>query len=341
MAVRGLMIVLAVWAWGACCARAEDVVRLFETKGLRPALCSALRIQVSDLGDVRCEVDALDSDLPARIEAAAEVVQNKQARLSVLLERDPNPRRVRMYIVGGRDDEAVIAIENIENKPDPDVDRALALKVRDALDAFELVKQSVAAGASTPLAAVVAPRSVESVPERWAALLEAGGGLLAGGGSGARAAGKMLAGARLSAASLRAELALGARLHSDITQQSGGASVDESEWGPLLSLRGLWSSARFELGAVSEVTFLSMHAQGTTASGARGSKREGSLALSLGLDARVLLFRATSLRFAPAIEVLSVAQRFSVDDRVTMNLGRTRVLVPLSLLLALPLGGET
>ncbi len=331
---------LAVWAWGTSCARAEDIVRLFETKGLRPSLCGSLRIQLSDLGEVHCEADRLGSDLSTRIEAAAKVVRNGQAQLSVLLERDPDPARVRMYIVGGRTDEAVIAIEHIENKPDPDVDRALALKVRDALDAFELVRQSMTHDASPALASAIAPRAAQREQAPWSALLEAGGGLLVGGGGGPRAAGRVLVGGRFEASTLRAELALGARLHSNVSRASAVGSVNESEWGPLLSLRGVWSTARVEIGAATEASFLNMRAQGTTQSGARGSKREGTLVLSLGIDARVLVFGTTYLRCAPAIEILSVDQRFSLDDRVTMDLGRTRVLVPLSVLWALPLGGE-
>ncbi len=342
---------------------------LFEMRKLRPALCSALRIQLADAAQVRCVPDKFGPDLPARIAGASNVVRTSQGRLGIFLERDPNPGQVRMYIVAARKDEAVIAIERIQDRPEPDVDRSLAIKVRDALDVLTravlpapqtasqssaVPSQSSAASSqsSAPappslLVGVVAPRPVNDAndnvrsasPLPWAAVLEAGGGALFGRPR-TRGAGRVLAGGRYNSKVWSAELTVGARIHGTVSQKSTAGAVDEGEWGPELSLRWLWRKSRVEVGVFGEAMWLRMDARGTTRTGERGSKHQGSLTSSLGLDARVRLFSSAFLRVAPGLEVFSVEQRFAVDDRVTMTLGRTRVLLPLSFLVALPIGGQ-
>ncbi len=364
-AVRGAVVALVVWLLSAACVRAEDSIVLFQSGKLRSGLCAALRIQLSDVAQVRCVADAFGNELPARIAGAARLVQSEQARLGVLLERDPNPKRVRMYIVAARTDQAVIAIERIEDRPEPDVDRSLALKVRDALD---VVSRAVlpptpatteatepappAAEATLPpnlLVGVIAPRLSEAPkgPETeaadaslpWAAVLEAGGGALFGNPA-TRGAGRLLAGGRFNGTGVSGELLFGARIHGPVSQKSAAGVVDEGEWGPELSLRALWSHRRLQLGAFAEAMWLSMDARGSTNTGARGTKKQRVLTSSLGVDMRLRLFTSAFVRLAPALEVLSVAQRFAVDERVTLDIGRTRVLLPISFLVALPVGGD-
>ncbi|MDB4987691.1 MAG: hypothetical protein JWN04_2869, partial [Myxococcaceae bacterium] len=173
-------------------AHARDSVLLLEEEGLRPALCAALRIQLSDLADVQCRTAEPATDLATRIRLASGHVASEQRRLAVLLERDPEPNRVRMILVGTEPDRAVLAIESIEDREAPDVDRSLALKVRDV---FELLEADVAS--TTPSAGLVRvltpPRRAPSArPMR--VLLEAGAALSAGAQT--RAAGVLGVGAR-------------------------------------------------------------------------------------------------------------------------------------------------
>lgn len=355
-AVRGAFVACLVgtlWCLSAACAQAEDRVLLFESPRLRPGLCGALRIQLVDTANVRCVRDTFGEELPARIAAAANAVQAERARLGILLERDPKPTQVRMYIVAGRKDEAVIAIERIEDRKEPDVDRSLALKVRDALDVMTRAVLPATAGPQTTqgssnitkslLPSVVSPPPVSNVeapvPSPWAFVLEAGGGALFG-NPGTRAAGRLLAGGRYNGARFSTELTFGARFHARLAQESRAGTVDENEWGPELSLRNLWRYRRLQLGAFAELMWLRIDARGSTVSGARGTSSQGIIGSSLGIDLRVRLFASAFVRVAPGLDILSVAQRFALDERVTLDVGRTRVLLPVSFLVALPIGGD-
>src|SRR5687768_9552592 len=151
--VRSCLLTLLMWLCLSPCARADDRVLLFEQKGLRPGLCAALRIQLTGAAQVTCEREGDEATLSERITRAAERVKAEDARVGLLIERDPDPRLVRMYIVAAQNDQAVVAIERIEDRPEPDVDRSLALKVRDAFFVIEQVTERP----KTKLAAVVAP----------------------------------------------------------------------------------------------------------------------------------------------------------------------------------------
>ncbi|MDB4973646.1 MAG: hypothetical protein JWN48_1987, partial [Myxococcaceae bacterium] len=154
---------------------------------MRPGLCAALRIQLSDLADVRCSASALETALSQRIAESSSEVVREHAKLGVLLERDPDLSRVRMLLVGAREDHALLAIERIEDRPAPDIDRSLALKVRDTLESLqaasatqtrrETATPEPASASASQLAATLAPSSAQVSAARLRALLETGGGL--------------------------------------------------------------------------------------------------------------------------------------------------------------------
>ena len=344
--MRRALLTGLLWLCGAVCARADDAVILLERDSLRPGLCAALRIQLADAAKVRCEEEPPDSVLNERIAHAAKRVKEESARVGLLLERDPDPRLVRMYIVAARSDQAVVAIERIEDRPEPDVDRSLALKVRDAFFVIEQVTERP----KTPLAALVAPvpsppppaastpplaKAPESGP-RYELWLDVGGGLSLVPGTRGLFSGA-LGFAHVSARGLRVELGAGARFLSERLEHKDGARVSEVERGPTLSLRLLHEGKRFVAGGALEPTLWFSRARGTAASGEEGSDRNTLFALGAALDLRVKLLASAALRFAPALEWLVTQQRYAVDEQVVTDLGRLRVLVPLSLFVHLPL----
>lgn len=304
---------------------------LRERDGLRPGLCVALRIQLSDAAEVRCEPDEGTDELSERIAATAARVRELDARLGVILERDPDPGRVRMYIVSADSAQAVIAIERIEDRPEPDVDRSLALKVRDAYEVVEAVAE-----APSPLLATLSERR-PSGPEH-ALFLEAGGGL--GVGAGARGLATLTLGLSRAQPGFRLEAGVGARFGSgsEVVRSFGRVSVRER--GPLVSLRATHSSERLEVGGVVEAMASLVSALGTASDGARGERRLLTPTLGLGADLRVRLFASAFLRFAPMLELSAFRRRFSVDERVVSDEGLVRLTLPLSLLVSLPLRGS-
>jgi hypothetical protein len=146
-----------VWLLAVLGARADEGVVLREGGAARPGLCAALRIQLSGIAPVSCEAEPARAALSERIAATAARLREQHARLGVLLERDPEPGLLRMYIVAARDDQAVLAIERIEDRPEPDIDRSLALKIGDAYEVMAIVQAAApqaGAGGTRALAAL-------------------------------------------------------------------------------------------------------------------------------------------------------------------------------------------
>jgi hypothetical protein len=342
-------------------ARAQADVLLLESEKLRPGLCVALRIQLTGVASVTCRPDRAGL-LPERLARAATALRDEHGRIGVLLERDPDPGLVRMYLVGARPDQAVIAIERIEDRLAPDIDRSLALKVRDAFEVMRSVPVAradrvSAEPAAAPLAAVLAPvtpvdetggeqltspvrSATEPPPEsrkngaRTSALFELGGALVRSADT--RALGLLAVGVGQAWASYQGELVAGARLASSLTVQSEAGRIDEREWGLSLAARALTRTGRLRVGALVALGFERAHARGRTRSGAQGELDVSLVHFGVGVDVRVHMFEHVQLRLAPTVEIHPIDQRFAVDQQVLLALGRSRVLVPLTLVVELP-----
>jgi hypothetical protein len=329
-------------------ARADGVV-LLEAEPVRPALCDALRIQLTDVAQVSCPTDRGATDLTSRIARASAAVRDLGAELGVLLERDPDARHLRMYLVSAQQDRAVLSVERIEDRSAPDIDRSLALKARDTLEVLRGARTSSTAQAAAPadVALAIAPQSSVSASLQHAAhgpqpglslLLETGGALSAG--RQRRAAGLLALGARTTHALGYGELALSGHVASGVRETGPLGQVVEDEWGLALSLRAGRSLGRWSVGGLAELGAVRASALGITADGSGVGRRALGLArLGIGLDLRVTVLRgpaAVELRLAPCLQIDPVAQEFSLDGQRALALGRVRALVPLTLLITLP-----
>jgi hypothetical protein len=327
---------LVGWLWSALGAQADAGVLLREQAELRPGLCGALRIQLSGVADVQCEPEDEAAPLPARIATTATRLRERGALLGVLLERDPDPGLLRMYLVSARADQAVIAIERIEDRPEPDVDRSLALKVGDAYQAIELVRAAVPQLAQPLAAAISAPPPARPLGS-WQLFLDVGGGPHVD-ESGWRGLANVVLGAGYAGPALRVEVGAGARFDSLAEPENELGRLSLRERGGLVGMRLLWRGARFEFGGVLEGLLLSISAQ---AYGETGGQQETSFftpALGLGADLRVRLFGTAFLRAAPMLELLR-SERVTLYDQgpPIAQTGPARLAVPLSLLINLPL----
>ena len=336
--MRGLLLLTMSLAISlhALTVRAQEGVVLFESAELRRELCAALRIQLTDVASVSCRPEAGTAPLSERIAGAARTVEQEKLKLAVLLERDADPALVRMVLVGARADQAVLAIERIEDRPDPDVDRSLALKVRDVLDVLAVTREVVQARA--PLPAVLSePPSPET--EHVRALFEAGGGLSVAEQS--RTVGLLGAGVRSRSAQRFAELAAYAHLTSQIDEKVRDGRIEEREWGLALSGRAGRVLRRYSVGAALDLGLIRVTARGETLDRRRsGESQLTRFRAALGLDLRVRLLSGLALRFAPTVELYPVAQSFAIEERKNLELGRFRALLPLTLVVDLPLAGS-
>jgi hypothetical protein len=338
---------LVTWLLGSLAAEAQTEIVLFERAPLRPGLCAALRIQLSGSAEVGCLPDGASASLAERLAGTRARLRDASATLGVLLERDSDPHLLRMYLVTAEGEQATLAIERIEDRPEPDVDRSLALKVRDAYEVIAFVDRTLPDSPASAAAVLVGPKAVPttsvvplsaaSAPQdsSWLAFVDLGGGLSLG--DSARGLGNMLAGVGHTARRVRYEVGLGARMVSRQSEHTILGKVSVAERGPLLSARVLWRWERLELGAASHLFIAFSAAEGTTADGVSGKERVVSAVLGLGPDLRLSLFRSAYLRFAPSLELWTTRQRFALDHQVLIDHGRVAASLPLSLVISLPL----
>lgn len=335
--LKGLLLQVCLLAatsrWSP--ALAESIL-LWETPTIRPGLCTALRIQLSGVATVTCQPEELAGPLSARIRAVSERVRGS-AKIGVLLERDPDPGLVRMYLVAAHSDQALIALERIEDRPDADVDRSLALKVRDALDVVMTAEAAQRAAPPLPAALVTKPLP-SAATQRWQATIEAGGA--ASWDAHTRFSGLLAGGARLNHGPGYGELTVAARMSTAVRAESRFGVVDVAEWGAALSLRIGRRVGHFGLGALASVGLDRVAARGVTRDGTAGEKSVAALHTDVGLDLRVRLSRGVWIRLAPALQIYPITQRFALDDQLVVELGRLRVDVPLTLMVALPAAAE-
>ncbi|HEY6882286.1 MAG TPA: hypothetical protein VI299_29850 [Polyangiales bacterium] len=308
-------------------ARAEDTVILFESAGAHPGLCAALRIQLTDLAIVRCE-PAEPVPLERRVAEAALAVAKAGARLGVLLAESGSEDPLHLLVVGSAADRALLAVEPVEARPEPDVDRALALKVRET---FEVSMLAARAGAARIPVITPAARPSNAV------LVELG----AAAQTDARFLGLIAAGIRHQWARHYGELALGGWRTSSATSRRAGGSTREDEWTLGLSGRAGWRHGRYAFGPTASLSVARASVRGETADGHDGRAQLAFARMSLGWEVRWLLWNGPSpvqLRLAPALELDPVRQRFTLDGRTALDLGRLRAVFPLSLVFGLPWG---
>ncbi|MFT3927646.1 MAG: hypothetical protein QM778_34265 [Myxococcales bacterium] len=348
---------------GVARAQPAPSVLLLEHPGLRPDLCGALRIQLSGLAQVRCERETAAVALPARIGAAAERVRGGKAKLGVFLERDPDPGFVRMYIVGSEGDQAVLAVEKIEDRPDADVDRSLALEVAAAFEAVARVEAARQEGrpaegtpgpAPTPLGGVLAPpgapaptvradqapaagagQEVSAREHGWALFVDVGGGFRVD----AAVQGLVSADLGFSRVSARTRLDLGVGFELGTRYQRSQDQTQVHAWerGPQVTARLLRRWTRIELGGELVIGCPLLSAEGIARDGTRGEKLLALPSLGFGLDFRVRLVSTAFLRLSPRLDVPLVHQSLEVDDVQVMDFPPLGVTVPLSLIFYLPL----
>lgn len=309
-----------------------------ERPELRPELCAALRIQLSGAAQVSCEPEPVRPELPDRIARAATRVQVGDGRLVVLLERDPDPRLVRMYVVGSRADQAVLSMERIEDRPGPDVDRSLALKVGAALEVVSQIEHAAVlsgvlaapAGGATGVPAGDAARG-----RRWALFLDLGGGLATAPSVHGLAIGHL--GVSRVRPRARLDLGLGFQAGTRATQTKQGSEVQVAERGLLVTARALRRLGRIELGGELAFTGAFLAAEGVAVDGTRGEQTLFTPSAGLGLDLRVRLFSSAYLRLSPRLDVPLIDRSLRVDDVTVVDFPSVQLSVPASLLFYLPL----
>ncbi len=357
---------------GAGHARADDRVLLLQNPG-RPdsGLLSALRIQLTGAADADSRpAPANARDTPARIEAAAALARSEHALLVVWVDGPlvlpDGAREAVLYVVGQRQGRALLEVVHVPGEHGPDLERSLALKVREVVD--QLRQQAAAARR----AAAVQPAGAGQA----AAAGAAGGAQPAGGEPAAALGGALIAsptpvpapaaqrepGSALgltlgfdAVASAQAGTALGwwgLQAHAGPELRAAAWRLDAQavlRWLPSLQLRREQASVRVEqvspglllharmrggplwIGAYAGAAFALVDASGRDAAGDVGRRSPVLPVLCTGLALELPVAAGLGLELGLELRAYFARRRFAVDGVPVVDLGRTRPSLSLGL----------
>ena len=308
--------------------RARLVLLQIEGAAARPALEPSLRIQLREL-ELVSERVALPPDVPSRIAAANRIAEDEAADWVIWadeLQTDPGrpADQAVLYVVGRKDGRALIEIVRVPGGEGPEVDRSLAIKVRELVGAEDGAAYALGNKELPP----PGPPDTEGgdrgpAPSRTRFSIEAG--LQASDeGSAGLAADVFFA----LAPSLRTdllviavplELAIGLPRSSELD----GARVEWTELGVAAWLKvGARVHPAITLGGGLGGKLAFTDAEGVAARGERGESTERLPAILTSLDAELALTEAVATRLTLGLESRLRRQRFLIEGREVGDTGR-------------------
>ncbi len=300
-----------------------------ENAPIRPGLEPSLRIQLRGAAELEVQKAPWPPDLPARVADATERAQRQGVEWVVWADppvvdaQSPTHDEISVvYLVGRRQGRALIEVVRVPGGEGPDVDRSLALKVRELIGVSDGAAYALG---NAPLPAPTAQASAASTePSTDAALFLEGGVQLASEGN----AGMVLDFVLATGPGLRGErfaIDVPIELHVGVPRSVADArgEVSWSEISVGLSLRAaLRLSYALRVGTFAGLTLGFASAEGRSRSGVRGEALETLPALGFGLDAELSLTRLLSARLALGLSQRFKRQRFAIDGEDVADLGR-------------------
>jgi hypothetical protein len=304
------------------------VIVLQERGQPQPGLVSALQIQLTGSWALQVREVPPGAEVSARLQQAGELARAEQTLAVVwaelgLAEADGS-RQALVYVVGQRDGRALVQVVRVPGGHGPDLERSLALKIGEILE--ELSSQS---GEARLLRASSPPSAAEPIEPAPAPLRQglvvAAGARFAFSGSGF---GRSGLGLEVGPSARRGRLLLRVGLGIDWFPQASvrraGAEVSVSELTPLLRAAGEYELGRLSLAARSGIGYELVRARGQTPNGRIGAADGGSAACFLGLGLAYELGFDLWLAAAGDLVLQASRQRFQVNGRDEVDLGRVQ-----------------
>jgi hypothetical protein len=312
--------------------KARLVLLQIEGAPARSALEPSLRIQLREL-ELVTERSDLPPDVPSRIAAANRIASERSADWVIWadeLRTDPSKPadQAVLYVVGRKDGRALIEIVRVPGGEGPEVDRSLALKVRELVGAQDGAAYALGNKDLPPPVAATEPNAVQPEPSPRRASgtrlsIEAGVQVSDEGSAGLSAdlflalAPSLRTDALVIAVPL--ELAFGLPRSSELD----GARVEWSEIGVAVWLKiGARIHPSLTLGGGFGGKLGFTDAQGTSASGETGSSTERLPALLVSLDGELALSETIAARLTLGLESRLRRQRFLIEEREVGDTGR-------------------
>jgi hypothetical protein len=336
---------MLAWLLAAGSLQAQASVVVLRPAGTpeQPGLIQALRIQLADAAPVVDGGELAASSLPERIAEAGQRSRQAQARLAIWVEPaqpgqagqgDPAAPWL-LYLVGQRDGRVLVDVVQVPEGTAPDVERSLALKVREAHDALRAAEPQAALLASEPAAAAQAPR------QPWGFRLALGPAAAALDGSAAGQWGLSLQlgtdlhlggrGREPGRVSLHAAAQLRWFAAAEVGSAAGNVALDELD--PGLWLAALYRGGRFGVGLSTGLLARRIHVLAEASGGERGEARELVWSVPIALELQLTLLAQLALRLAPGLEINLDPENFAIAGVPVIELGRIRPGLELSLVL--------
>jgi hypothetical protein len=274
-----------------------------------------------------------------RIREAHEALSRREgAVLSMWLEEDRldgEAREVIVYLVGRRRDTALVEVVRVRAGASEELDRAIAIKAREVLDAWTS-DRGLPALLAQPAEAPARPTGPDaSAPVALAIALE----LSAYGATAAATAGPQLGaqialGPALEGEGWLAEVVGTARIPMPLSRASGAGSVEVHEIAFGGAARALWAGLRapVALGGFAHCGARVLSGHGTTPLGATGIADRIVPFLAAGPEVRLTLALWLRVRVAVGAEIALSRQRFAVNGEPVLDLGPARGLAEVGLL---------
>lgn len=330
--------VLLAWAWVGAWTQSAHAdtphVLVFAPDQSASGFMPALQIQLSRVAEPEAVNVPLGGTTAERIQRAGELVRARGALAAIWVDRAPDAELVVLYVVGERNGRALIEVVRVPGERGPDLDRTLALKVR------EVVAELRRSGANAPEGALLQPLApadlqppaaareenpAGSEPSSWSAVARAGIRLSSQPSIGLSRWGVELgAGPALSFRTFRVAAELTFDAFPSTLAERGGDRVRYWDWAGAFALHAQMRAGPVWLGGLAGPQVVGIQANATTRENQKGRASPTSWALLLGFDAELPISSYLSVAAGFQLQALAHRLHLEVNDADLADFGRVR-----------------
>lgn len=339
-----LLVGVLMGGWASPAHAQEPRVLLLEPDGAPTGLHLALQIQLAGIATVERIPQQARASAAQRVEIAGEFARERAALCAVSVEPPPAGADgpAILYAVGEREGRALIEVVRVPGGAGPELDRTLALKVREIVT--ELILARAAAPAETlllppPPAATPGPPATPRLRGAARSRQAVGAAVALGARLGSQprvGLGRwgvgLAAGPTISRRSLRFAAQLGADWFPPVTVANEGDRARFHELAGTLVLQAQRRIGDVWIGAEAGPQHVWLDAQGTTALERRGRVYRDTLwALVAALGGEIAFGEGLGFAAQLQLQTLLRDQRLTVNGREVVEFGRVRARLGISL----------
>lgn len=331
--IAALSCAFAALLWAGAASAQDRVLLMDSPASPRASLAAALRIELVDSAVVQVVSELPDGSVSERIAVATALGERNDALL-VVWSDDPMAQadgssEVVLYAVSRQEGRALLQVVRVPGGTGPEVDRALALKIHEAIGDLQRMHEL-----APELAAMQLEQGAQGDQRTLGAVFSLG--LLVGpqpgtdlGQWGAALGG----GVELRELTFRTSALLQLAWFAPVTATRAGDSVQLDTLSPELIIRSQWRQGPVWLGAHVGAGFSSFDLSARTASGTNGDAQANSITVLAGLNLELPLSPHLAMCLAAELEARAVSRRFRVnaDEITSVERLRPRVALGLSL----------